>query len=105
VTACAAKANIALLAVVSLWRVVLMARVFQVVTKVPFFRTLCWVTIASSIEVLVLFFTSGAIMKRVMSAMSGLRNSPDEALLIRSFGFAGELAIGGFGIAVLTLLI
>jgi hypothetical protein len=89
----AAKANIALLAIVSLWRVLLMARVFQVVTRVPYARTLLWVILATSVEVVLLFFASGAVMKRVMASMSGLRNSPEEEVLLSAMSLAGNQAI------------
>src|SRR5215471_20886847 len=77
----AAKLNLALLAVVSLWRVLLMARVMQVVTAVSFWLALVWVLLASAVEVCVVFFFGGGFAKAIMSAMGGLRNSPEEDLL------------------------
>ncbi|HAV61228.1 MAG TPA: hypothetical protein DCY13_02545 [Verrucomicrobiales bacterium] len=101
----AAKANLALLAVVSLWRVLLMARVLQVVTRAPYLRALLWVILAASVEVVVLVFTSGSLTKRVMAAMGGLRNSPEEEVLITAMNNAFGMALWGFGIAFVGLLI
>lgn len=74
----AAKANVTLLAIVSLWRVLLMARVLQVACGAPFSRTLLWVLFPAAVEVLVVFFIGGLFAEAIMRGMGGLRNSPAE---------------------------
>lgn len=101
----AAKANIALLAIVSLWRVLLMARVLQVVCSVPFVRTLLWVITAASVEVIVLVIAGGTYSKRIMAGMGGMRNSPEENVVYRAFSQASGMAFWGFIIAFVVLLI
>jgi hypothetical protein len=101
----AAKANVALLAIVSLWRVLLMARVLQVVCSAPFVRTLLWVIAAASVEVIVLVVAGGTYSKRIMAAMGGMRNSPEEQVLVRAFVQASELAFWGFIIAFCILAV
>jgi hypothetical protein len=101
----AAKANVVLLAIVSLWRVLLMARVLQVVCSAPFVRTLLWVIAAASVEVIVLVVAGGTYSKRIMAAMGGMRNSPEEEILVRAFVQASELAFFGFIIAFLILAV
>ncbi len=77
----ATHANVALLALVSLWRVLLMARVLQVTTKAPFVMALCWVLFAASVEVLVVSFFGGGFVKAIMASMAGMRNSPEEEIM------------------------
>lgn len=89
----AAKMNLALLGIVSLWRVLLMARVFQVVCRAGFIRCLLWVLVAAGIEVLVLFFFGGTFAQRIMAAMGGLRNSPEEDLLLETMSNVFETAL------------
>ncbi len=101
----AAKANVALLAVVSLWRVLLMARVLQVVCSAPFVRTLLWVIAAASVEVIVLVVAGGTFSKRIMAGMGGMRNSPEEEVLLRAFSQASGMAFWGFIIAFLILAV
>jgi hypothetical protein len=84
----AARANVALLAVVSLWRVLLMARVLQVVTRAPFLMTLSWVVFAAALETMVLVFFGGSFAKRIMQGMGGMRNSPEEEILMRAMNTA-----------------
>src|SRR5678815_267873 len=52
----AAQANIALLAIVSVWRVFLMSRVISVLLEIPFRRALGWVLVGASLEVIVVVF-------------------------------------------------
>lgn len=93
----AAKANLWLLAVVSLWRVLLMARVFQVICCVPYARTILWVIVAAGIEVLVITVFGGELLaKRIMAGMGGMRNSPEEEILLQAMGNA----LGGALLAV-----
>ncbi len=92
----ATRANVALLALVSLWRVLLMARVLQVTTRAPFFMALFWVLFAASVEVVVLFFFGDGFTKAIMASMGGMRNSPEEEILritmSNAFGLAFCLA-------------
>jgi len=101
----AAKANISLLAIVSLWRVLLMARVLQMVCSAPFVRTLLWVITAASVEVIVLVVAGGTYSKRIMAGMGGMRNSPEEEVLYRAFSQASGMAFWGFIIAFLILAV
>jgi hypothetical protein len=86
----AAQANLVLLGTVSLWRVLLMSRILEVLFEISFFRALGWVLVAASLEIiLVLFFgayTSGSLSRSVLAAMAGMRNSPEEALLSNALG-------------------
>ncbi len=89
----ATQANLALLGIVSLWRVLLMARVLQVTTKAPFLMALCWVLFAAAVEVLVLFFFGDGLAKRVMQGMGGMRNSPEEEIMMRAMGSASSVGL------------
>lgn len=91
----AARANVALLSLVSVWRVLLMVRVLQVTTKAPFMHALVWVLFAASIEVLVVFFFGGAFARAIMAGMGGMRNSPEENVMIGAMNtaFVGALWI------------
>lgn len=88
----AAKLNITLLALVSLWRVLLMARVMQVVTSASFAMALVWVLFAAALEVCVVFFLGDGFGKRLMAAMGGMRNSPEEEILVSAMGTAFSFA-------------
>jgi hypothetical protein len=101
----AAKANIALLAIVSLWRVLLMARVFQVICRVPYALALLWVLAAAFVEVLAVTFFGGAFGKSLMASMGGMRNSPEENVLLNALGFASIVSFWGCIIAFVALLI
>ena len=96
----AAWANVALLASVSLWRVLLMGRVLQVICGVPFLMALLWVLVPAMLEALGVFFIGGSFAKAIMAGMGGLRNSPEEEVLISAmstaFGvcFYGVLPVG-----------
>lgn len=92
----ATKLNITLLAVVSLWRVLLMTRVIQVVTTASFVMALVWVILAAALEVCVVFFFGGGFAKRIISSMGGMRNSPEEELLYSAMGTV-------FGVAFWTV--
>src|SRR6185503_2799832 len=81
----AAQANIALLGIVSLWRVLLMSRIMAVLFEIHFLRALGWVLIAASLEVIVVVFlgafSSGTFSRSILAGMAGMRNVPEEALL------------------------
>jgi hypothetical protein len=80
----AAKANLTLLAIVSLWRVILMARVIQCLTGARMHAVLLWVLFAAAMEILVVFFFGGAFAKALMAGMGGMRNSPEETFLVNA---------------------
>jgi hypothetical protein len=82
----AAKANLALLGIVSLWRVLLMTRVIQYLTGARWYAVLLWVLFAAAIEILVVFFFGGAFAKALMEGMGGMRNSPEEHLILNALG-------------------
>lgn len=83
----AAKANITLLAIVSFWRVVLMSRVVSVVTGAPLLRSLGWVATAASGEVILVVFCGGTFGARgVLASMGGMRNAPEEDVLLNALG-------------------
>jgi hypothetical protein len=88
----AAQMNVGLLAIVAAWRVVLMARIMQVLTGPPFMMALAWVLLAATVEVLLLYVFGGGLSKRIMAGMMGMRNSPEEEVLLRAFGVAATLA-------------
>ncbi|MFN0066700.1 MAG: hypothetical protein ACKVYV_03595 [Limisphaerales bacterium] len=76
----AAWANVSLLGIVALWRVLLFSRVVQVTAAVRFRDAITWVLFAASVEV-------GALgglgfLKAVASGMGGLRHSPEEEILV-----------------------
>lgn len=100
----ATHANVALLGIVSLWRVLLMARVLQVTTRAPFLMALSWVLFAASVEVVVLVFFGGTFAKGIMRGMGGMRNSPEEEILMhamsKAFGVAFLLAPVAFVVSL-----
>ncbi len=87
----AAQANIALLAIVSVWRVLLMSGVISVVLEIPFQRALGWVLVGASLEVIIVVFLGvlfgGGLSRRILAGMSGMRNAPEENLLSSVLGF------------------
>jgi hypothetical protein len=101
----AAKANLTLLGVVSLWRVLLMARVLQVICGAPFLRALLWVLLPASLEVLAVTFFGGGLEKRILASMSGMRNSPEEELMFRAIGNIFSVAFYCVPTVILILLV
>ena len=99
----AAQANLALLGVVALWRVLLLARVFSVVQQAALGRTLLWVLLPASVEVLGLYIFGGAFAKAVMAGMGGMRNSPEEELLLHGLYISANAAFW-IGLAALFLI-
>lgn len=91
----AAQANILLLASVSLWRVILMARVVQVTTSASFLMALVWVLFAAAVEALVVFFFGGVFAQAIMRGMGGMRNSPEEELIYRAMSSVFNAAFIG----------
>lgn len=84
----AAQANVTLLAVVSLWRVLLMARVIQVLHNPPFWGALSITLVAACIETGVVFLFGEGFSKKLMAGMGGLRNSPEENILLNALSTA-----------------
>lgn len=104
----AAIANLTLLAIVSLWRVLLMARIISVLQQIPFLRTLGWVLVPATLEVILVIFVGGIFSptfgRKIMAGMSGMRNAPEESLMVAALGnvLVGTLIL--FALVVATLL-
>ncbi len=88
-----AQLNIALLSIVSCWRVLLMARVLTVLCRTPTRFTFFWVLAPAAIEVLVVIILGGALSRAVLASMSGMRNSPEETVLQLALGIAVNATI------------
>lgn len=101
----AAKANLTLLAIVSLWRVILMTRVIQYLTKARWYAVLLWVLFAAAVEILVVFFFGGALARAIMSGMGGMRNSPEENLIMGSLAVVFMVALWGSPVVLIAALI
>ena len=101
----AAKLNITLLAVVSLWRVLLMARVMQVITTARFTMALVWVLFAAALEVCVVFFLGDGFARRIMASMGGMRNSPEEEILYTAMSNTFSIALWTVPIALIVALL
>ena len=80
----ATRWNIAFLAVVSLWRVLLLARVVAVLTGAGYLRCLVAVLLPASVEA---FVASLFQMTSVIGIMSGVRISPEHELLVAASKF------------------
>ena len=87
-------ANLALLGVVALWRVLLMARVIQVVQGAKFLTSLVWVLVPASAELMALSFLG--LMIQVGLSMGGMRNSPEENLIIGALQTVSMISVGVF---------
>lgn len=98
----AARFNVALLAVVSLWRVLLIARATSVLHAVPFVAALAWVVSAACLEVTAVYIFGPGLARDIMAGMGGLRNSPEENLLLGALHRAANAAILAFVPAVLV---
>jgi hypothetical protein len=83
----AARVNVLLLAIVSLWRVWLLSRALSVALNDRASVVLAHVLTPVCLEVSALIFFGGRVAKMVMSGMSGMRNSPAEDILISALGF------------------
>ncbi len=90
-----AWANVALLALVSLWRVALFSRVISVVARVRYLDALTWVLVAISVETFVVLFF-GSFGLAVGRAMAGLRYSPVEEVMMGTVNIAmtGAMILG-----------
>lgn len=78
----AAKVNLALLGIVSAWRVVLLTRALHVACDWGFGRAFVSVLAVASGEAFAVTFFGGAFGKALMAAMGGMRNSPEEEILL-----------------------
>jgi hypothetical protein len=101
----ATRANLALLGVVSLWRVLLMSRVLQVLCNAAFPAALVWVLLAAGIETFAVSFFSPAFGKAIMSGMGGMRNSPEEDLLLAALNAVMAGALYGTPVALVLALV
>ena len=101
----AAKANLSLLGIVSLWRVILITRVIQVLTQARYHAVLLWVLFAAGVEILVVFFFGGAFARAIMSGMGGMRNSPEETLMVGSLATVFMVAFWGTPVILVTALV
>ncbi len=97
----AAKANVALLASVSVWRVLLLTRCVAVVCRSQFSKVFAWVMVAASVEVLVVGIFGGLFARQIMAGMGGMRNSPAEDVLVHAMGAAMGNSLWIFPVALL----
>ena len=81
----AAQANLTLLGVVSIWRVLLMARIISVLQRVPF-SLIGWMLVPACVEVLLVIVFGPTIGRQVLAGMSGMRNAPEENLIMSALG-------------------
>lgn len=91
----AARWNVALLAVVALWRVLLMARVYSVISGFPFWDGLGRVLLPASVEAGGITIL-GMLGRGIVQGMAGLRNSPAEDVLSSAMGVIGKGAMVAF---------
>lgn len=101
----ATHANVTLLAVVSLWRVLLMARVLQVLCGAPFLAALVWVLLAAGVEVFAVGIFNPALSKSIMAGMGGMRNSPEEEIQLAAYSSAMGAAFYGTPVALVLAFV
>jgi hypothetical protein len=94
----AARGNVWLLSIVSLWRVVLMSRVISVIGGMPFVQALGKVLLPASLEVLIVGLVAG-MGRVVLAGMGGLRNSPAEDVLARALSASMTLSLAALFLA------
>lgn len=94
----AARGNVWLLSIVSLWRVLLMSRVISVIGGMPFVQALGKVLLPASLEVLIVGFVAG-MGRAVLAGMGGLRNSPAEDVLARALSASMTLSLAALFLA------
>lgn len=95
-----ARANLVLLTLVALWRVLLLARIISVVQGIHFVRSLGWVLLPASIEVLAL--SSMGMFFGTIITMGGMQNAAPEH---RLWYTAAEIALWGAIIIALVTVI
>ena len=97
----AAKANLTLLGLVSVWRVALMIRVLCVVTGARIYAVTLWVLTSAFAETFLVTFFSGFFARSIMAGMAGMRYSPAERVLMDAVGTVFVASLFGFPIALL----
>ena len=92
----AAQCNLALLGIVSLWRVLLLARVLSVVTRTRYARTLLWTLLVASTEIVAVMFIGlfTNTNRHIMEGMSGMRNSPEESMIMNALASVFMVSLG-----------
>jgi hypothetical protein len=102
----ATVANLVLLSIVSIWRVLLMSRVVSVLQELPFFRALGWVALPALLEVVLVIFVGGlfspTFSQKILAGMGGMRNSPEENLLLAALG---NVLLGAAILLVLLVMV
>ncbi len=89
----AARGNVWLLAVVSVWRVMLMSRVVSVISGWSFARCFGLVLLPASLEAVVFSMVGDSFGQRLMKSMGGLRNSPAEDAMFAAYNVAVNIAL------------
>ncbi|MBX3746814.1 MAG: radical SAM protein [Verrucomicrobiae bacterium] len=100
----AARANVTLLSLVSLWRVLLFARVIQVVSGVRYWTALVWVLVPVSIEAVAVLVPLG-MGPAIARGMGGLRHSPAETVILEAVSVATLVAMITAGISLVTAFV
>jgi hypothetical protein len=77
----ATVANLWLLGIVSVWRVMLLTRVVSVIFQVRWWRAGGWVLFGACVEVVVVLFNP-VMGDAIARGMGGMRNSPEQDLLL-----------------------
>jgi hypothetical protein len=98
----AAQANVLFLGIVSVWRVALMIRVLHVLSGTPVWITTLWVLTAALGEVFLLTFFGGTFARALAAGMGGMRNSPEEEVIMSVLGTALSVSFWGFPILLLV---
>ena len=97
-----AKANLALLAVVALWRVVLLARVLSVLHGVAWPLLLLWVIAPACVEVVAISVLGGPMVeRRIMAGMAGIQLPDEEQFMMHA---ASVAANGAFIVGAMAFL-
>ena len=101
----AGAANLALLFVVSSWRILLMARIVSVLQQIRFVRAVGWVLIPACLEIVFIVVLGGTLSSQIMAGMSGMLNSPEKALLVAAMGNVFTAALILLPIVLIMLLV
>jgi hypothetical protein len=93
---------------VSLWRVLLMSRIVSVVNGIRFGKTFEWVLLGATIEVILVVFVGGifspAFSRAIIRGMGGMRNAPEENLLLNTLFAVGTGAVVLLGLVAITAI-
>jgi hypothetical protein len=98
----AVVANLCLLGLVSIARVWLLSRVLSVVRGGAFIYWLRRVVLAAAMEVLAVSVLGSLTSQRIIASMGGIRNAPEENLLIHVVSVVGNL---GFFLALALMIL